>query len=348
MRVFCSKVQISCACQDHGLRANAGLEENCRVCGQTVQRVGKCQAVSELYLWLQLLLKHLNISKKFHCKVNQLLQYHIWLGRRWEFLTELEEGFLIWKDVWHKVDESHNTLCWLKVDSIKEPRSQENDSGAYLFLYLLLQSKCRSNSLVTLVVPAMRQAMRCGERQDSDSKIEKTSRKKLQGRTQKVEMSFLSVVTYLRRKRSIYELQILRCIILSGMTERHEELDWHGSAFPGPGNKLFKSLTKMACTWLMFAFDCHLGRKMSGCSLMNSPQDSCMLSSFQRADSEGCGWTLMCHCPASERLTTEDNCNTFTDQPELWGSGWSPAVYSVHPGLSQRVSGTTRKYQSWL
>lgn len=50
---------------------------------------------------------------------------------------------------------------------------------------------------------------------------------------------------------------------------------------------------------------------------MNSPQDSCLLSSFQRADSEGCGFMLVCHSPASVQITTEDHCNMLTDQPEL-------------------------------
>lgn len=130
--------------------------------------------------------------------------------------------------------------------------------------------------------------------------------------------------------------------------QRHEELDWHGRIFPGPGNQLFESLTKMVCTWLMFAFDCHLGRKVSGSSVKNSPQDSCMLTSFQRADSEGCGWGLVCHSPDSVHLTAEDHCSMLTEQSDLWGSGWGPAVCSVHPGLYQKVSGITVKYQSSL
>lgn len=71
----------------------------------------------------------------------------------------------------HEVGESpHNTLHWLKVEGIKETRSQENDSSACLFLYLLVQLKSLSNTvlLVTLVLPPLRQAVRWGERQDSD------------------------------------------------------------------------------------------------------------------------------------------------------------------------------------
>lgn len=91
----------------------------------------------------------------------------------------------------------------------------------------------------------------------------------------------------------------------------------------------------MVRTWLTFAFDCHSGREASGSSLINLPQDSRMLSSFQRADSESCGWMSACHNPASVQLTTEDHCNMLTYQPELWRYGWGPAAYSVHPGLSQ-------------
>jgi len=65
--------------------------------------------------------------------------------------------------VLHEVGESpHNTLHCLEGEGIKETRSQENDSSACFFLYLVLQLKCLSNKvlLVTLVVPPLRQAVR--------------------------------------------------------------------------------------------------------------------------------------------------------------------------------------------
>lgn len=47
----------------------------------------------------------------------------------------------------HEVGD--DTLHWLKVEGIKESRSQESYSRACLFLYLLLQLKCLSNKLLS-------------------------------------------------------------------------------------------------------------------------------------------------------------------------------------------------------
>lgn len=101
--------------------------------------------------------------------------------------------------------ESHNTLRWLKVESIKETKSQENDSGACLFLYLLLQLKCLSNSLVTLVVPPLRQPVWWGERQNSDRQGRENLKEEIAGQdTESRGVIFLCGYIF-EGKKSIYE-----------------------------------------------------------------------------------------------------------------------------------------------
>lgn len=58
-----------------------------------------------------------------------------------------------------------------------------------------------------------------------------------------------------KREKSMYGLQTLRYTILNSTTERHEELNWHGSSFPGISYlKAWPrwSVQNSFCFWLPF------------------------------------------------------------------------------------------------
>lgn len=119
---------------------------------------------------------------------------------------------------------------------------------------------------------------------------------------------------HLSGRISTYYFQTLKYTILSSMMERHEELHWHGSTFPGPG-KLFESLTMMTC---VFTFESCLGRKQSSCSSgTNLSQDFHMLSSSQWADSEGCGTISVCYLPQRTTVTCSHTSQTFEGLAEV-------------------------------
>lgn len=130
---------------------------------------------------------------------------------------------------------------------------------------------------------------------------------------------------------------------LQGMAERHEELDWHDNNFPGTGNQLFEGLIKTSSTWLMFAFGCHLSRKVSGSSLMILPRDSHTPSIFQRTDPEGSGWVLAHHSPPVCKFPLR---TTATCSQTSWGSEglvevWLLILSPLKRGYLWQIYGTS-------
>lgn len=111
--------------------------------------------------------------------------------------------------------------------------------------------------LVTLVVPPLRQAVRWGGKKDSDRQDRKRKKKKVETTVQDTEsrgVVFLCGYIF-KREKSMYGLQTLRYTILNSTTERHEELDWLGSSFPGISYlKAWPrwSVQNSFCFWLPF------------------------------------------------------------------------------------------------
>lgn len=117
-------------------RGEAGLGESCRICGQTAwswQPPGNSRALSLASSPFETPghLQKIPLQSKSIPAITDGAGEEVRIPEQvWGGISFLERSVL------HKMGD--NTLHWLQEEGVKESRSQENDSGACLFLYLLL------------------------------------------------------------------------------------------------------------------------------------------------------------------------------------------------------------------